>query len=548
MHSDWPHINRSSLRIFKLVLIAFVAAILIRTYIIEGIYPASESMEPTLFKDKYYLLEKVTLKIMPVKRGDILVFPSPVRKNHDLIKRVIAVAGDKIEIIKKDVFLNGVKLEENYAKHTRPNELLHGDDLGPLVVPEGDVFVMGDNRDESKDARDWVNPENSKPLYFIATKDIKGKVEAAMSGTYNPVLKTVVAGCGKTVFKPGDAAQTSVTASLSDDSFLNVSKLNVIYKSSNPSVASVNINGNVKAISSGAASISASVTVDGKTVSNSYPVKVMPNLNPTAITVDGKNIEGFDKGVKAYSYLLSSNSKIPSVKASAESSDIKVSITQAKGIPGTAVIKFIDNVTLEENNYYLNFDVNSTSDEFNDGVVGKQWKWLRPNPAAVSLSKKPGSLTITSEAGDVSEASNNAKNILLQSANNDWTIETKLVCSRVPSQPENAGILAYENDDNFVKLMFRAVIKTTNTGRGGPESQAGTIDLIYEEKGITKSVGTFNLRKEIIGDNNLILKLEKKGSLYTAYYSLDGTKYEKLGTADILLKDIKVLLAVALDN
>jgi hypothetical protein len=59
------------------------------------------------------------------------------------------------------------------------------------------------------------------------------------------------------------------------------------------------------------------------------------------------------------------------------------------------------------------------------------------------MSAKNGYLTITSEPGDVSEGSNNASNILLQSANNDWTIETKLVASRVPSQPENAGIIAY---------------------------------------------------------------------------------------------------------
>ena len=136
-------------------------------------------------------------------------------------------------------------------------------------------------------------------------------------------------------------------------------------------------------------------------------------------------------------------------------------MTQAKGVPGTAVVIFVDNITLEKNTYYLNFDVNSTSDEFNSASVGNQWEWVRENKANHSLSAKSGSLTITSEAGDVSEGSNNAKNILLQSANNDWTIETKLVCSRTPSQPENAGILAYENDDNFVKLMFRAVIKTT---------------------------------------------------------------------------------------
>jgi hypothetical protein len=114
----------------------------------------------------------------------------------------------------------------------------------------------------------------------------------------------------------------------------------------------------------------------------------------------------------------------------------------------------------------------------------------------------------------------------LQSANNDWTIETKLVCSRAPSQPENAGILAYQDDDNFVKLMFRAVIKTTRQ----TQLQPGTIDMLIEENGIAKSVATFNLKNQITGDNALILKLEKKGSKYTAYYSAGG---------EALLKDIK---------
>ena len=378
-----------------------------------------------------------------------------------------------------------------------------------------------------------------------SSKDIRGQVEAEMSGSYKPVLKTVVAECDKIVFKPGNTAQTSVTASLSDDSFIDISKAEVVYKSSDESVASVDENGKVTAKGVGIASIFADVTVNGKTVTGSCPVKVMPNLNPTAITVDGKNIKGFDPGVKAYSYLLNSNTKIPLVKASAADRDIQVDIAQAKGVPGTAVINFIDRITLEKNTYYINFDVKSISDEFNSASVGKQWEWIRENKATHSLSKKAGYLTITSEPGDVSEATNNAKNILLQSANNDWTIETKLVCTRIPSQPENAGILAYQDDDNFVKLMFRAVVKTTRFGRSNDTRvQPGTIDLIIEENGITKSVATFNLRKEVTGDNPLLLKLEKKGSIYTAYYSLDGNKFETLGTADKLLKDIRAGLIV----
>jgi beta-glucosidase-like glycosyl hydrolase len=373
-----------------------------------------------------------------------------------------------------------------------------------------------------------------------SSKDIKGQVQANMSGNYKPVLKTVVAECGSVVLRPGNTVQTSVTAAMSDDSFFDLKQAKVSYRSNNPLVATVDANGKVTASGVGAALIFASVTIDGNTVSNSYPLKVMPDLTPKSITVDGKNISGFSKDVKAYSYLLNANSKIPVVKASATGSEITVDIEQAKAIPGTAVVKFIDNVTLEKNTYYLNFDLASVSDEFNTATLGKQWQWVRENQPTHSLSKNAGSLTITSETGDISEATNNARNLLLQSANNDWTIETKLVCSRTPSQPENSGIVAYENDGNFVKLMFRAVVKTTQQ-RG---VQPGTIDLMMEENGIAKSVASFNLKNEITGNNFLILKLEKKGSLYTASWSTDGTKFEKLGTADMLLKDIKAGLIV----
>jgi beta-glucosidase len=296
----------------------------------------------------------------------------------------------------------------------------------------------------------------------------------------------------------------------------------------------------VTATGVGVTSIFAEVTFNGKTVSNSYPLKVMPDLTLKSITVDGKNIEGFKKEVKAYSYLLKDKSKIPVVKASAMVTDIRVDIVQAKSVPGTAVVKFVDDITLETNTYYLNFDVQSVSDEFNNPAIGKPWEWVRENKPTYSLSKNTGNLTITSETGDVSEGSNNAKNLLLQSANNDWTIDTKLVCSRNPSQPENAGILIYENDNNFVKLVLRAVTKTTRQSGVQP----GTIDLIIEENGIAKSMASFNLRNEITGNNSLILRLEKYGSIYTAYYSLDGVKFEKMGTADILLKDVKAGLMV----
>jgi len=377
-----------------------------------------------------------------------------------------------------------------------------------------------------------------------SSKDIKGKVEAIMKGSYKPVLTTVVAETDKVILRPGNTVKTMVSACMSDDSFYDISKAKVTYKSNNPSVVSVDEKGSVTATGVGVATVFAYVTIEGKTVSGSFPLKVMPDLTPKSITVNGKPISGFSKDSKAYSYLLKNNSKIPVVSASAMSEDITVDIEQAKGIPGTAIVKLIDNITLEADFYYLNFDVKSISDEF-DGSIGSQWNWIRENKANYSLLKNSGAITIASEAGDVSEAANNAKNVLLQSANNDWTIETKLIGSRVPSQPENAGILVYESDDYFLKLVLRAVTKTSRGGdRTAPETKPGTIDLIIEEKGIAKSIASYNLQKEITGSNALILKLEKSGSNYTAFYSLDGVKFEKLGIASILLKDIKAGLLV----
>ena len=123
------------------------------------------------------------------------------------------------------------------------------------------------------------------------------------------------------------------------------------------------------------------------------------------------------------------------VSAKAVSKTTDVEIVQATGLSGTAIVKFVDKNTVEENLYYLNFDRVSVSDDFNNDRVGSQWEWVRENPEHL-LCLPIGWLTITTEKGDISERSNDAKNILLQSANNDWTIDTKIIASRMPSQPK----------------------------------------------------------------------------------------------------------------
>lgn len=433
-----------------------------------------------------------------------------------------------------------VRTPESPAALQRPVKRLKG--FKRVTIPAGQTKTISIDIDCADlwfwdDRNDRISFDQGRYIFEIgaSSKDIKGQVEARMSGDYNAKLKTVVLDVDNLVLRPGNSAGTSLTACLSDDSFIDISKATIEYKSNNNSVATIDKSGRVTTLRPGAATIYAYVTYNGTTVSNSCPIKVMPDLTPGEITVDGKRIKGFNAGVKAYSYLMKANSKVPVLNAKAIDPNIEVNIIQAKGIPGTAVVSMIDNNTLEKNTYYFNFDVPSVSDEFNSGTPGRQWTMIRENKQAYSLSSNPGSLTITSQKGDVSEGSNNAENILLQSANSDWTIETKLTASRAPSQPENAGIIVYENDDNFVKLMLRAVIKTTR--QRGP--QPGTIDFLIEENGIAKSVASINLRNEIVGENALILKLEKKGDTYTAYYSADGEEFKMLGSDETLLKDIR---------
>ena len=399
------------------------------------------------------------------------------------------------------------------------------------------------------DENDRITFDQGKYVFEIgsSSRDIRGTVEAIMTGEYIPVLETVVAECGKVVMKKGDKIKTSVTASMSDDSFFDLKDARVVYKSTNPSVASVDEQGRVTAEGVGLASIFASVTVDGITQSDSYPVKVMPDLKATGISVNGKKISNFSADNHAYSFLLKSGSAIPQVTAAPSGSDIIVDVVQAEKIPGTAVVTLIDNITVEKNEYLVNFGTRSVDDEFNSEAPGKQWSWIRENPEHWSLSKKPGYLVITGNEGDLQGESNNAENIILQDANSDWTIESKLVFSRRPSGfTQNGGLIAWEDDDNYVKLVYSAGSGRSGIwGFMGQGGQAGSVLLVVEEDGYQTNAGSVNMSGIIKDDNTIFLKLEKKGGVYNASCSPDGKKYTDVGSAETAMKDIKAGMAVS---
>lgn len=161
-------------RLLKLFAIALAVVLPVRTWVAEPVYVASPSMEPALKTGTLLVLDKLTLRMRAPRRGDILSFRSPVG-GHDLLKRVVALPGETVEMKEKVVFINGKELDEPYAIHSRKGERLEGDSIAPLVVPANSFFVLGDNRDESADSSVWKDPDG-QPLRFLRLALIQGVV------------------------------------------------------------------------------------------------------------------------------------------------------------------------------------------------------------------------------------------------------------------------------------------------------------------------------------------------------------------------------------
>jgi signal peptidase I len=136
---------REILETLLLALIAFaIVHLVVQNYRIEG-----PSMEPNLHEGQFLVVSKLDYRLGQVQRGDIVVFHYPNAPKRDLIKRVVGLPGDRLEIVRGQVWINGQPLDEPYV-------LEQGSYSQPPTVIEPDrVFVMGDNRNNSNDSRRW---------------------------------------------------------------------------------------------------------------------------------------------------------------------------------------------------------------------------------------------------------------------------------------------------------------------------------------------------------------------------------------------------------
>jgi signal peptidase I len=148
-----------------LVAIALCLAFLIRTFIAEPRYIPSESMIPTLHTGDRLVVEKISYRLHPAKFGDIVVFQPPQQlqnqgyaKDQAFIKRIIARDGEEVRIADGIVYLNGKPLQETYIAEPPARPYPDKQDTTAcqqVKVPANEFFVLGDNRNDSRDSRYW---------------------------------------------------------------------------------------------------------------------------------------------------------------------------------------------------------------------------------------------------------------------------------------------------------------------------------------------------------------------------------------------------------
>jgi len=173
------------------LIIALILALMIRTFIIQAFKIPTGSMEPTLLVGDHLLVSKFSYSIhipneIPFtsiqlfsdyhffssvpERGNIVVFKFPEDPSKDFIKRVIGLPGETLQVIQQRVYINDKLLKEPYAHHSQPSSPNSGnrDNMAPLRIPEGHIFVMGDNRENSHDSRMWG---------VLDLKNLRGKAQ-----------------------------------------------------------------------------------------------------------------------------------------------------------------------------------------------------------------------------------------------------------------------------------------------------------------------------------------------------------------------------------
>jgi hypothetical protein len=246
-----------------------------------------------------------------------------------------------------------------------------------------------------------------------------------------------------------------------------------------------------------------------------------------SITIDGKPLTTFEKGKTEYTVYPAT--RTPVIAAVPTDPAATAAISQSSA-PGTATIT----VTNEEPSvpptvYTINLvGVGATSDDFDSATLDPKWSFVRENDAAWSLDAVPGAITLTAGAGTIQGNTNTTQNILLQDAPaGDWTIETKVNLSRPANNiGEQVGIVAYLSDSNYVSFAWRR-----NANGAGIQTGNYQVRFNREQNGTAtsnNSTGIDTQRYAGLNEDQIWLRIEKRGNVYIGYNSFNGVYFRPM--------------------
>lgn len=144
-----PRTGSALRELLETLILTVVTYLLVRTFLFETYRVVGQSMEPTLVQDERLIVSKLSYRLHEPQRGDIIVFRDPNDSGRNLIKRIIGLPGEVVEIRNGLVYINGQQLDEPYlVEYSAGSE-------PQTPTPDGYYYVMGDNRNNSSDSRSW---------------------------------------------------------------------------------------------------------------------------------------------------------------------------------------------------------------------------------------------------------------------------------------------------------------------------------------------------------------------------------------------------------
>jgi alpha-glucuronidase len=255
----------------------------------------------------------------------------------------------------------------------------------------------------------------------------------------------------------------------------------------------------------------------------SYVFDMVRDTTLQSLKVNGTELASFEPDVHAYHAVLPADvASVAKVDAVAGDPAATVAIDQAPSPTGEAKVT----VTNGDASSVYTVDLDTAiggSDEFASADLGSQWQWLREDAGKWRLAG--GSLVITSQSGDLQGTANTAKNVALQDVNGDWTADSKLVFSRpLANNNEQGGIVAYANDDNYVKLAWEM-------GNATAPLNKLRVVVMREQNGTpsTLQITGADAQRIVGADGAIWFRLRKTGDTYRAYYSTNGSVYRFIG-------------------